>query len=210
MARRPRAAPFRTAQECQAEARLRRAVAGVEALLQPVEVEAAPVLPVRPSGPADRPGLEARSAAAAHMRRLGRKRRSEPKRLRRIYDGSGIAWPIPVWWSRLISITFLSPLHRVFANVSNPAPMHWRFAIFQRQKAERACPPRGGRTAPDVRFVAGYCSGTLAAATSRIPSWSVADWLVLLSILIARLDQAIRRAFIKTGVFRRSGSSPRL
>src|SRR5260370_36501165 len=39
--------------------------------------------------------------------------------------------------SRLVvSIGFdniFSPLHRVFANVSNPAPMHWRLAILQRQ-----------------------------------------------------------------------------
>lgn len=134
MARRPRAAPFRIAEECSAEARLRRAAAGVEGLLQPVEeVEAARVLRVRMSGEADRPALEARSAAAAHMRRLSRKRRSEPKQRRRVYEGSGCAWPVPVWWSRLISITFLSPLHRYFANVFNPAPMDWRFAIFQRR-----------------------------------------------------------------------------
>src|SRR5215472_11746511 len=116
------------------------------------------------SGWAHHPAREARLAgAAAHAPRPSRKLRSTPQDQHRVYAESVPAWPVPIWWFYPISTTFHSPLHQVFANVSNPAPMHWRLAALQRQNLVAVFPLKENRAG--YWFIAGYCSGTLAAAS---------------------------------------------
>src|SRR5215470_15501578 len=88
MARRPPAATFRIARARLAEVPSRQAALRVEALLQPRGEQAVlvveEVLGAKMSGWVQHP-VQARFAAAAHMRRLTRKRRSEPEERRRVY-----------------------------------------------------------------------------------------------------------------------------